>query len=196
MSAMPSRIEDLQAEADRQQARADNLADAGEHLLTVLEDLLQHREIAGSGRAVKLRQEAFAAANQLATIISRAYNPVEEARMRPTPEEVTLALQGEEVAVQDGAAVPMTGRYLPPPRPLTATAQSVLDVLTRASLRWQRPADNATFRRMAEMIGLDFDALVADDYEDALLEHWQRQGWEPSELVAAHEVRPLEEVCC
>lgn len=74
----------------------------------------------------------------------------------------------------------------------SAGEQALVDCLTRGCLRWQRPHDNAMFPRMAELMGIDFAELLDDDHEDALLEDWERQGWEPSEIVAGCETVPVE----
>ena len=91
--AMTSRDETHQRELDGARESYGRLADASEHLLSVLDDLLP--ALADSGLAIKHRQEVFAAANDVAAQISRPYNPVETAAMTPTPEEITRALVAE-----------------------------------------------------------------------------------------------------
>ena len=58
----------------------------------------------------------------------------------------------------------------------TAVAHTgaIVDHLTRQSLRWQRPSDNTVFPRMADMLGVNWEALVEEDHEAALAEERQR----------------------
>ena len=65
-----------------------------------------------------------------------------------------------------------------------AHSRTIVDHLTRQSLRWQRMADNTVFPRMADMLGVNWEALVDEDHEAALAVERRR---EPEPFALPHE---------
>jgi hypothetical protein len=73
-----------------------------------------------------------------------------------------------------------------------ANATDVLSYLVRQSLRWQAPLSPDRWQRMAALLDLNLEAIVAQDHDVALAIE-ARRNQELVQPVTGHEVAPHED---